>query len=129
MMEDFNRKEQADKFRDEDVISIPLRAGKRTYFFDLKKTKSNNHYLVITESHKKFDDSQVKSTFQKQKIFIYKNSILTFAKAFNSIVEYMKENIDLEDEHFEENGVANQQIIMSDEDFLKEINFDESENI
>jgi len=128
-MEDFNRKEQADKFRDEDVISIPLRAGKRTYFFDLKKTKSNNHYLVITESHKKFDDSQVKSTFQKQKIFIYKNSILTFAKAFNSIVEYMKENIDLEDEHFEENGVANQQIIMSDEDFLKEINFDESENI
>ena len=128
-MEDFNRKEQADKFRDEDVISIPLRAGKRTYFFDLKKTKSNNHYLVITESHKKFDDSQIKSTFQKQKIFIYKNSILTFAKAFNSIVEYMKENIDLEDEHFEENGVANQPIIMSDEDFLKEINFDESENI
>lgn len=127
-MEEFNKAEQADFARGEDVVSIPVRAGRRTYFFDLKKTKADNHYLVITESQKKFDDSQLKHTFQKQKIFVYKDNLLNFAKALNAIIDYTKENIGLEEEienHNEKMKFSND---ISDEDFLKEIGLEETDN-
>lgn len=126
-MEELNKTEVTDNSRSEDVLSIPLRAGRRTYFFDLKKTKNDNYYLIITESQRKFDDSQIKNTFQKQKIYIYKNNLLDFAKAFEAIMDYAKKNINLEEDEFN-NEHSNKPSNISDEYFLKEIGFEETDN-
>ncbi len=54
----------------EEIYSHKVRAGKRTYFFDVKATRSNDYYLTITESKKRFKDDGY--FFEKHKIFLYK---------------------------------------------------------
>ena len=51
-----------------DLFSKPVRAGKRTYFFDVKSTRGNDYYLTITESKKRFVNDG-KFTYEKHKIF------------------------------------------------------------
>jgi len=71
--------EQEFKGRNE-VYSKSVRAGKRrTYFFDVKTTKANDYYLVITESKKKFNDDG-SSSYEKHKIFLYKEDFDKFAE-------------------------------------------------
>ena len=54
----------------EDIYSKPVRAGKRTYFFDVKATKGNDYYLTITESKRRMD-SNGHFAYDKHKIFLY----------------------------------------------------------
>ena len=54
-MEGYERKEGMDNDREE-IYSKAVRAGKRTYFFDVKSTRNNDYYLTITESKKRFDN-------------------------------------------------------------------------
>jgi hypothetical protein len=56
-MEGYERKDGMETSDREEIYSKAVRAGKRTYFFDVKATRNNDYYLTITESKKKFDDN------------------------------------------------------------------------
>lgn len=72
--------------RFESVFSNKLRAGKRrTYFFDVQKTKSNDYYLTITESTKRPDES-----YSRHKIFIYKEDFNKFLESLTDTIEHVK---------------------------------------
>ncbi len=75
----------------EDVWSRPVRAGKRTYFFDVKATKGNDYYLTITESKRKVDQSGHFS-YDKHKIFLYKEDFDKFAEGLEDVINYIKTN-------------------------------------
>ena len=77
---------------DDDVYSLPVRAGKRTYFFDVKSTKGqNDFYLTITES-KRHNNPDGTFTYDKHKIFLYKEDFEKFAEGLAGAVEYIKNN-------------------------------------
>ena len=67
----------------EDIFEQIVRAGKRTYFFDVKATRSNDYYLTMTESIKRFKDDGT-YTFQKHKIFLYKEDFDEFEAALKN---------------------------------------------
>ena len=73
--------------RDE-IYSAKVKAGKRTYFFDVKSTRSNDYYLTITESKKRFKDDGF--TYEKHKIFLYKEDFNKFVEALNNTVNHVK---------------------------------------
>ena len=76
----------------EDVFSKPVRAGKRTYFFDVKSTRGNNDfYLTITES-KRRTESDGRFTFDKHKIFLYKEDFEKFQEGLSEVIAYIKDN-------------------------------------
>ncbi len=74
-----------ENYRNE-IYSKAVRAGKRTYFFDVKSTRSGDHYLTITESKKKFDQ-EGNFHFEKHKIFLYKEDFDKFKDGLNDVVE------------------------------------------
>lgn len=73
-----------------DVFSKSVRAGKRTYFFDVKATKSNDYYLTITESKRFFEDD--KYFYKKHKIFLYKEDFEKFMDGINEVIGFINEN-------------------------------------
>ena len=76
----------------EDVYSKPVRAGKRTYFFDVKSTKGNNDfYLTITES-KRRNTPDGNFVYDKHKIFLYKEDFEKFSEGLAEVIEYIKDN-------------------------------------
>jgi hypothetical protein len=76
--------------RMESVYSKRIRAGKRrTYFFDVRATRSNDYYLTITESRKKFDQDG----YDRHKIFLYKEDFNKFLKALTEAVDYVKTDL------------------------------------
>jgi len=88
-MEGFEKKDNG-KEREE-IFSKAVRAGKRTYFFDVKATKRNDYYLTITESKKRFDQDG-RFHFEKHKLFLYKEDFEKFADGFKEVVDYIKNN-------------------------------------
>ena len=80
-MEEHEGDGATNKNRDE-VYAIAVRAGKRTYFFDVRATRKNDYYLTITESKKNFsDDGSI--SYQKHKLFLYKEDFEKFSDALN----------------------------------------------
>ena len=73
----------------EDIYSKPVRAGKRTYFFDVKATKGNDYYLTITESKRKVDNNG-HFAYDKHKIFLYKEDFEKFAEGLEEVIRYIK---------------------------------------
>lgn len=81
--------EQNNKHNNEEIFTKKIRAGKRTYFFDVKATKSEkDYYLTITES-KKVSETE----FKKHKIFLYKEDFEKFINALEESVVYIEENL------------------------------------
>jgi hypothetical protein len=76
--------------RDE-IYSAKVKAGKRTYFFDVKSTRSNDFYLTITESKKRFKEDGF--TYEKHKIFLYKEDFNKFMEALTSTVNHVKQEL------------------------------------
>ena len=69
------------------VYSKRIKAGKRrTYFFDVRATKGNDHYLTITESRKRFNDD----SYERHKIFLYKEDFNKFIKGLIEAVDHVK---------------------------------------
>jgi hypothetical protein len=85
MSEEIERTERAELF------SKAVKAGKRTYFFDVKSTRGNDYYLTITESKKRFG-TDGKFTYEKHKIFLYKEDFEKFMEGLNESVEVIKQN-------------------------------------
>lgn len=71
-----------------EIYSQRIKAGKRTYFFDVKSTRSNDYYLTITESKKRFKDDGF--YYEKHKIFLYKEDFNKFLEALTQSVDYIK---------------------------------------
>ena len=74
----------------DDVYSKPVRAGKRTYFFDVKATKGNDYYLTITESKRRIERDG-RYVYDKHKIFLYKEDFEKFSEGLKEVVDYIKE--------------------------------------
>jgi hypothetical protein len=83
-----------------EIYSKAVRAGKRTYFFDVKATKSNDYFLTITESKKRFHKDG-RFFFEKHKIFLYKEDFDKFADGFTEVIDYIKsvKSVELGDGH------------------------------
>lgn len=73
----------------ENVVSKRVRAGKRTYFFDVKSTKSmKDFYIVITESKRVGEEE-----YEKHKLFLYKEDFKKFADALSETVSYIEREL------------------------------------
>lgn len=87
-------------------FSKVVRAGKRTYFFDVKSTRKGEYYLTITESKRKFNNEQGKFFYEKFKIFLYKEDFDKFTSAMDETLDFIKaHNQHLDDAEPEENTV------------------------
>jgi len=76
--------------RDE-IFTKRVKAGKRTYFFDVKSTRSNDYYLTITESKRKIKDDNF--FYEKHKIFLYKEDFGKFVDALQEAVDHVKSDL------------------------------------
>jgi len=81
----------------EETFTRLVKAGKRTYFFDVKQTKQQDFYLTITEKKKSFNKVTGKVEFEKHRIFLYKEDFEKFSIAFNDAVNYIFQNEDEEE--------------------------------
>jgi len=97
--EDFDNADLQERNGD-DVYSKPVRAGKRTYFFDVKATKNNDYYLTITESKRRVDKDG-RFVYDKHKIFLYKEDFEKFSQGLEEIINYIRERIPATSERVE----------------------------
>jgi len=72
----------------EEIFSKVLRAGRRTYFFDVRSTKAGDYYLTITES-KKFTNDDGSFHYKKHKIYLYKEDFAGFTEILNEMTHYI----------------------------------------
>jgi hypothetical protein len=86
-MREYEKQDAADSFN-QDIHSKVIRAGRRTYFFDVKNTRNNEMYLVITESKKRIEDDG-NSFYEKHKIFLYHEDIENFREAFDEVSAFI----------------------------------------
>lgn len=83
--------ESKDRDRDrEEIFSRTVRAGKRTYFFDVKSTIADELYLTITESKRRFNNEQGKFFYEKHKLFLYKEDFEKFNNGLSDAFEFIK---------------------------------------
>ena len=79
-----------DMMEKEEIFSKVLRAGRRTYFFDVRATKAGDYYLTITES-KKFTNDDGSYHYKKHKIYLYKEDFVEFENILNEMTQYVIE--------------------------------------
>ncbi len=79
----------------EDIYSKVLRAGRRTYFFDVRSTKAGDYYLTISES-KKFTNEDGTFYFKKHKIYLYKEDFENFSNILGEMTKYIIDEKGLE---------------------------------
>ncbi len=72
----------------EEIFSKVLRAGRRTYFFDVRATKADDYYITITES-KKFTEEDGSFHFKKHKIYLYKEDFTAFTEILEEMTSYV----------------------------------------
>ena len=77
-----------DMLEKEEIFSKVLRAGRRTYFFDVRATKADDYYITITES-KKFTEEDGSFHFKKHKIYLYKEDFSAFAGILEEMTSYV----------------------------------------
>ena len=77
-----------DRVEQEEIFSQVLRAGRRTYFFDVRATKADDYYLTVTES-KKFTHDDGTFHYQKHKIYLYKEDFSEFKEMLTKATDYI----------------------------------------
>ena len=80
--------ENQNEYNAEEIFSKALRAGRRTYFFDVRETKAGDYYLTITES-KKFTNEDGTFYYKKHKIYLYKEDFAEFSNILNEMTDYV----------------------------------------
>lgn len=75
----------------DEVFSVPVKAGKRIYYFDVKSTRADDYYVTITESRKK-PTRDGGFTIEKHKIHLYKEDFAKFAEGLEQVVAYVNEH-------------------------------------
>ncbi len=102
----------------EEIHSKAVRAGKRTYFFDVKATRRNDYYITITESKKRFNRDG-KFFYEKHKLFLYKEDFDKFSDSLKEVIEFIREAnpqpIEIEDMHVAEPAIKNASTVQEPE--------------
>lgn len=133
MEEGIEKNEVVARTEKEEIFSKAVRAGKRTYFFDVKATRRNDYYLTLTESKKRFNRDG-RFYFEKHKIFLYKEDFDKFWEGLSEAIEFIKnakpELIDypgpVSDKDLD--GASDAEEAVSDEGADKEIDEEGEEN-
>lgn len=89
MEEGTDKQEGTERPERQEIFSRAVRAGKRTYFFDVKATRRNDYYLTITESKKRYHRDG-RFYFEKHKIFLYKEDFDKFSVGLSEAIEFIK---------------------------------------
>jgi hypothetical protein len=89
MEEGIEKNENQERTVREEIFSKAVRAGKRTYFFDVKATRRNEYYLTITESKKRFS-KEGKAFFEKHKVFLYREDFDKFMDGLKEVLEFIQ---------------------------------------
>lgn len=110
----------------EEIFSKVVRAGKRTYFFDVKSTKGNDYYLTITESKKRFGDDG-KFFYEKHKLFLYKEDFEKFAEGLSEAVDHIRSISPTEEERVLEGSTseASESEIVNSESSFSNVSFED----
>ena len=74
--------------KSQEIFSKILRAGRRTYFFDVRSTRAEDYYLTITES-KKHTNEDGSAYYKKHKIYLYKEDFLRFKDIFDDVTKFI----------------------------------------
>ena len=113
-MEGYDNKDGYGKKNRDEIFSNAVRAGKRTYFFDVKATKKNDYYLTITESKKRYD-KEGNYSFEKHKVFLYKEDFDKFSEGLLEALDFIKssnnENNEVEELFVTEEQNTNSELI------------------
>ena len=80
--------EGKENYEREEIFSKSVRAGRRTYFFDVRSTRAEDYYLTITES-KKFSNDDGTAHYKKHKIYLYKEDFDEFAASFKEVADFI----------------------------------------
>lgn len=111
----------------EEIYSRPVRAGKRTYFFDVKSTKGEDLYLTITESKKRFRDDGT-FFYEKHKVFLYKEDFEKFTEGLNDALDFIANNNKTEARKPELAEVKSEEVA-SEKDSWSNVEFEDLGNI
>jgi hypothetical protein len=120
---------EKDLLEKDEIFSKVLRAGRRTYFFDVRGTRAGDYYLTITES-KKFTHDDGSFHYKKHKIYLYKEDFAAFKDILNEVMDYIidekgeeviseRHQKDFKKEEFESNGEA------TSTDSFTDVNFED----
>tara|TARA_B100001287_G_scaffold187931_1_gene158680 strand:+ start:1250 stop:1636 length:387 start_codon:yes stop_codon:yes gene_type:complete len=82
--------EEKENYERKEIFSSSVRAGRRTYFFDVRSTKAEDYYMTITES-KKFSNEDGSAHYKKHKIYLYKEDFDEFKKSFEEVSDFIFE--------------------------------------
>jgi DNA helicase HerA-like ATPase len=82
--------EARENHKREEIFSKAVKAGKRTYFFDVRSTRGNDFYITLTESKKRFQ-GEGKFQYEKHKIFLYKEDFEKFMDGLNETISKIGE--------------------------------------
>ncbi len=121
------KNEIAEDSEHQEIFSRAVRAGKRTYFFDVKATRRNDYFLTITESKKRFQKDG-RFYFEKHKIFLYKEDFEKFADGFQEVIEFIKTM--KASDHQIDGVIDNEEIDYTNVDFddLESVEFEEGKH-
>lgn len=91
-MEVEKRKIELEKKDNEIIYSKSIKAGKRIYYLDVKKSRNEDLFLAITESKKKIvgQDDDIQVSYEKHKIFLYKEDFDKFAEGLEEVISFIK---------------------------------------
>ena len=84
------RREQHDEFG-EQICTKAVRAGKRTYFFDVKATRGDDYFLTITESRKR-TNADGSASFTRHQMYLYKEDFGKFMEGLGEMIDFIKEH-------------------------------------
>ena len=114
------------KINEEEIFSKSVRAGRRTYFFDVRSTKAGDYYLTITESRKDFNEDG-SPFYKKHKIYLYKEDFTNFQESLEETCKYIIKEKGEEIISNKENQAVKETSPKSDNNSTKftEVNFDE----
>ncbi len=82
--------EDQERSNREEVFSKVVRAGKRTYFMDVKETRAGERYLTITESKRRFDNESGKFFYEKHKLYLYKEDFEKFSNGLLGTLAFIE---------------------------------------
>ena len=88
-----------DEKRDQEIVySRSVKAGKRIYYLDVRKARNNDLYLCITESKRRQNEGEEMPSFEKHKVFLYKEDFAHFTEGLEDVIAYVKSQFgDIED--------------------------------
>jgi len=120
--------ENENQFNNEEIYSKKVRAGKRrTYFFDVRTTRSNDYYITITESKRRFEGDG----YERHKIHLYKEDFNKFLEAFEDTVQHIKTELmpdyDYDEFSKDENYIPNNMNVENKSELNAESSIEEPE--